>query len=309
MAIRKWNKIAISAKIEAAPGTDAAPTAALNAMQVSDVKLQPLAGEEVKRDLLRPYFGDQGSLLVGNYVELEMSVELTGAGAAGTAPAYGPLLRGCGMAETLVANTTATYLPASGSQETLTIYPYLDGVLHKMVYVRGTYKLEIKPKAIPKITFTMRGLLGGTSDIVAPAAVYTMWKDPVAASKTNTTFALHGVSAPVESLSIDIGNTIEARHLIGAESIEITDRAVKGEVVIQADLLAVKDWYGVALATTKGSMSLVHGLTAGSIVELAAPKVQIGRPSIDKTQGIINTTLPLMLTPNTGDDEFSLIVR
>lgn len=307
---RYWNKLAILAKIETVAGTDATPTGAANAMVMSDVKLTPLEGEEISRDLILPYFGDQGIMLAGTYVTLEGSVELAGSGTAGTAPAYGPLLRACGMAETIVATTSVTYLPASAAQESMSIYVNLDGVNHKMLMARGTFKLDLKPKAIPKIAFTFTGLIGTIADTALPTLTRTAWKDPIPVSKANTpTYSIHGINLVAESLSLDLGNTVEPRHLIGAESVVITDRKSKGEAVVEAATLATKDWFATALAGTKGALSVIHGTAAGNIVALSAPAVQIGKPSYGQTQNVTNLTLPLRFTSSAGDDEISIVVR
>lgn len=48
---------------------------------------------------------------------------------------------------------------------------------------------------------------------------------------------------------------------------------------------------------------------AGNIVEIEAPAVQIGQPTYGNTQGVLNTSLPLTMTPVTGDDEIVIRVR
>ncbi|HQS08719.1 MAG: hypothetical protein B7Y12_02180 [Rhizobiales bacterium 24-66-13] len=310
MAKRFWRKLAATAKIETTYGTDAVPTGAANAIQLNDVSLTPLAGEEKTRDLLTAYYGHQGVLLVGDYVELQGFVELAGSGTAGTAPAYGPLLRACGLAETTVATTSVTYAPASAGQEALTLYLNLDGVNHVMLGARGTFTLALAPKEIPRLVFTFRGLLGPITALALPTAVLTAFKKPVPVSKANTAlWTLHGFAAIAESFSFDLGAQVEARHLVGDESIQITGRQATGTMVVEADTLAAKDWISIARAHTTGALAIRHGLTAGNIIEINAPAVQIGRPTYGNTQGITNYSLPLMFTPVTGDDEFAIVAK
>ena len=59
----------------------------------------------------------------------------------------------------------------------------------------------------------------------------------------------------------------------------------------------------------RGPLSVVHGTTAGNIVELAAPAVEIGKPTQGQTDGIVNYSLPLSLCPVSGLDELKLIIR
>lgn len=310
MAKRFWRKLAILAKIEVTYGTDVVPTGAANAMQMTEVSLTPLAGEEVARDLLLPYFGHQGVLMVGDYVELQGSVELAGAGAAGEVPAYGPLLRACSMAETIVEDTSVTYEPATDNPEAVSIYANLDGVNHKLLGARGTFTLNLTPKQIPRLVFTLRGLLGAIADTALPAVTLTGFKKPLPVSKVNTPgYSLHGFAAIAESFALDAGNTVETRNLIGEDSIQITNRQSTGTAVLEATTLATKDWFGIAQANTTGALDIQHGTVAGNIVDVLAPAVQIGRPTYGQSQGITNLTLPLMFTPSAGDDEFSIVVR
>lgn len=306
MTKRYFRKLVILAKIEVTYGTDPTPTGAANAMQINDVTITPLAGSDETRDLLLPYLGNQGKILVGNYVQLQFNVEIAGSGAAGTPPAYGPLLRACGMAETIVDDTSVAYEPVSSDYESVTAWANLDGVRHILLGARGTVNLTLTPLKIPRWTFQLWGLLGTITDTALPTPTLTGFVLPVPVNKTNTTLSLHGASQIAESVSLDLGNKCEPRLLIGSESIEITDRQSTGTVVVEATTIATKDWFGIAKARTRGALAAVHGIVAGNIVTIGAPAVEIGRPTYGNTQGIANYSLPLDLCPSSGDDEFAI---
>lgn len=93
----------ILAKIEGTYGVDSAPTGAANAILVRSLDVTPLDADVVSRDVVRPFLGSQGNLIAGQKVTVSMEIELAGSGTAGSAPAYGPLLRACGLAEVLTA--------------------------------------------------------------------------------------------------------------------------------------------------------------------------------------------------------------
>ena len=309
MARRLYRKLAVLAKVETEYGTSANPTGAANAMLMTEVSIVPLAGEEVSRDLYRPFLGNQGVILVGNHVTFEGSVEIAGAGAAGTAPAYGPLLRGCGLSETITAATNVVYQPVSSGFEAVTLWVNLDGVNHALLGARGNVTLSLTPKQIPHFKFSFTGLLGPIADTALPAAVYTGFKTPVEVSKANTTLSIHGYSAPGESLSIDLGNKVEPRFLIGAESIEIVDRRGTGTAVLEAAGLAAINWFDRAANRTRGALSAIHGTAPGNIVEISADAVEVGRPAYGQTQSITNVSLPLMLNSVATDDDIKITVR
>ncbi|TIU35994.1 MAG: hypothetical protein E5W28_09325, partial [Mesorhizobium sp.] len=153
MAPRFYRKLAVLAKIETVYGTDPTPTGAANAIQMTNATVNPLEGEQVSRDLMLPYLGMQGVILTGTYVKIDGEVEIAGAGAAGDAPAYGPLLRACGLAETITVGTDVQYDPVSSGFEAVTLYFNHDGVNHIALGSRGNVSFSLVPKQIPHYKF------------------------------------------------------------------------------------------------------------------------------------------------------------
>nr|WP_319388193.1 phage tail tube protein [uncultured Cohaesibacter sp.] len=309
MAVRRQKKMAALVKLETTYAEDAVPAAA-NAILFSNVTFTPLEGEEVSRDLILPYMGNQGIIITGQYARIEGDVEIAGSGAAGTAPAYDALMRACGLAQTITVDTSVEYSIVEDDQESVSIYFIQDKVQHVLLGARGTMTLSMVPKQIPHFRFTITGLLGTITDIGAMPAFGTAgWETPVSVSKANTTMSLLGWSSVAESLSIDLGWTVTPRFLIGDELILLSDRSSTGTAVVEAKSIAEIDWFTAAKDRTRGALSLVHGKVAGNIVEINAPSVEIGKPSQGETNGIVNYSLPLALCPDTGLDELSILVR
>lgn len=306
---RFWRNRAILAKLETVYGTDSAPTGMANAMQMTNVVFNPSVGQEESRDLVVPYMGHQGVMLTGSYATISGEVEIAGSGAAGTPPAYGPLLRACGMAETIDVGVDVAYTPVSSLHEAVSIYFNGDGVRHILLGARGTLTLQLTPLRIPRFAFTFSGLLGTITDTAVPTIDLTDFIRPVPVNKANTTFSLHGLAGACEGVTMDLANQIEPRFLIGHESIQQVDRQMTGSAIMEAVSLATKSWFAIAEAGTTGALAATHGTVAGNIVEFAAPAVQIGRPTYGETQRILNNTLPLMYTPTAGNDEFTITVR
>lgn len=113
-------KRVVLAKIESTYGTDAAPTGPLNAILVRSLDVSPLDADLVSRDMVRPYYGNYDQLIAGQKVTVTMEVELQSSGTAGTAPAWGPLLRACGMSETL-NGAAVTGSATGGGANTITL--------------------------------------------------------------------------------------------------------------------------------------------------------------------------------------------
>lgn len=91
------------AKIESVYGTDPTPTGAANAIQAYNINPTPIEQILVSRERVLPYKGNFDNLVAANYGGIEFEVEIAGAGTAGTAPGYGPLLRACGFGQALNA--------------------------------------------------------------------------------------------------------------------------------------------------------------------------------------------------------------
>lgn len=304
-------KRTILAKTEVTYGVDPTPTGAANAILVRNLSITPLSAENVSRDLVRPYLGASEQLIASKYVGCEFEVEMAGSGAAGTAPAYGPLLLACGFTETIVAVTSATYAPVSASFKSATIYYNVDGVLHKITGARGNVEMTINTNQIPVFKFTFTGLYNAPTDTVAPSVVYTAFQTPLAANTTNTTgFSLFSYSAAMESLSLNMGNAVTYRSLIGAEDVLMTDRQVSGSVVFEAPTIATKDFFSIALASALGALDITHGTTAGNKVQITSSRVDISNPTYSESNGIQMLNVPLTLVPSTsGNDEISIVVK
>lgn len=312
MAAKRYKrKLALLAKIETVYATDPVPTGMANAILATDVSITPMSANKVQRNLAQTYLGAQPSVLAGEHVEMKFKVEIAGAGAKGTAPGYGPLLRACGSAEVITADTKVEYSPVSGGYEAVSVYYYLDGTLYKFSGARGNATINLTPLQIPYFEFSLMGLQAAVSDAALPAQTLTGFKAPLLVSKTNTpTFSFHGYNAIAESFTFDLGQKVEQRFLIGDESMQITDRAATGSIVLEADSVAGKDWTSLIRARTQGALQIVHGVADGFIIGIDCPACEIDPLAIGDTQGILNNTLPFTAIPTAaGNDEWKITVR
>src|SRR5690348_10332001 len=132
------------AKVETTYGTDSVPTGLANAILIKNLNVTPMDATLVSRDLIRPFLGANQQLVADAHVKLDFEVEIAGAGAAGTAPGYGPLLRACGMSETILAATSVTYAPVSSLMDSVTLYFQQDGAQHSITGARGDVEITFK---------------------------------------------------------------------------------------------------------------------------------------------------------------------
>jgi len=299
----------ILAKTESTYGTDPTPTGSANAILVRNLEITPLQADTVTRDLIRPYLGNSDQLLAQTRVEVTFEVELAGSGTAGTAPAYGPVLKACGLSETVVATTSVTYAPVSASFSSVTIYFHNDGIRHKVTGCRGTFELNAEVGQIPVISFTMTGIYNAPTDESLPSPTYANQAAPLIFKNGNTSnFSIFSYSGCLQSLNFQLANEVIYRELVGCtkESL-IVNRAPAGDVVIEAPTITAKDFFAIATGSSTGSISFQHGGTAGNIVTFTTAQSDIANPSYSDQDGIQMLNLPYVAVPTSaGNDELSL---
>ena len=296
------------AKIESTYGTDSTPTGAANAIQTSDLSITPLAGPTVSRNLDRSVLGGDLQIQVGTFVELSFMVEMAGGGAVATAPAYGPLLRACGTAETVTAATSVRYDPISTAPPGLSMYFAHDGQLHKVVGARGSVALQMDPGTIPKYAFTFTGLYVAPSSTGDPTPDFAAYIVPVPVNKVNTaTFTLHETAMNVTAFSVDFANEVIYRNIIGEESVQIVDRAVVGTISFESPAISAKNWFEIARLSTLGSLNVIHGTVTGNRVIVSSPSVQLISPTYAESDGVSIISASLSLLPSSdGNDEIRI---
>jgi hypothetical protein len=298
----------ILAKTETTYGTDSTP-AGTDAVLVRSLEVTPLESDVVSRDLIRPYYGNSDQLLANTRVRCSFEVELAGSGTAGTAPRYDALLKSCAMSATIVASTSVTYAPVSSSFSSCTIVYNVDGVQHKLTGARGTVTMNCQLGQIPTLQFEMTGIYNAPTDTAQPAVTYSNQATPLIFKEGNTSgFQFFSYSGCLSMVSFNLANEIIYRELIGCtKEVLITDRKPAGEVMIEAPTIATKDYFTIALGSTTGNLTFLHGTTAGNRVTFTASQADVTQPTYSDQDGIQMLTLPYVALPTTaGNNEFSL---
>ena len=313
---------AILAKIETTYGTDSTPTEAANALLVSNVSINPLNAQNVSRDLIRPFLGGSEQLVGAANIEMSFDVELAGSGAAGTAPAYGPLLRACGFAETLTASIRAEYNLVTPVNDSVSIYYFSDGVKHIARGCRGDLSIKMGAKERPVLSFKFLGLDGGVTAATPSALTLTGFKAPSVVNELNTgdvTFGCTytaatptltgGTGYPSQGLEIALGNSVNFTPLLGGETIDITQREATGKV--QLDLTAAQEVTMMASvkANTVQSVGLMHGTVAGYKTLVFMPSAQMINPVKTDVNGKLMIGYDLRFMPLAGNDELKIVVH
>ncbi|MGN6229183.1 MAG: phage tail tube protein [Dyella sp.] len=307
MTLRAKSMLAL-AIAEVTYGVDPVPTGA-NAIVTSNAQLSPLEGSTVSRNLDRPTFGADQQLHVGVHAMLQFDVEFVGSGTLGTPPAWGKLMKGCACSETVTATTSVVYAPDTASTESLTLYFFMDGQLHKLTGARGSFQLKVESGQIPHFTFQFWGIWSTPTSTAAPTP--TGWSDfkiPTPVTFDNTQqVSLFGLASVFKTFDFDQGNQVTYFDNPGEQEVSITDRQSKGSVSILAPAISDKDYFSTAKANTLGALSFSHGTDDTLRIAFNSTQAQLLQPKYgnDNDRATIEAQLSFVPT-NAGDDEWEL---
>ena len=317
---RLIRKTVILACLELATGVDAAPTGAINALQVSNLSITPLDAKNVDLAYIRPYFGNSESLVGTASVKCSFTVSLAGSGDAAIAPAWAPLLVACANAEVagLAAPARTEFLPCTDLLQTLTIYWYDDGLLHKLLGCFGNVKLSAKSGEAPHLTFDFVGVDGGVAATANAQAVLTNWKTPAPITRANVTditlgcgyadgALVGGVKTNSTGLTLDWGNAVAFVPMLSTEAVVLTDRKMKGTMSLQLSAAQEAGFMAMVKANTSQGVGFVIGNQPGNTILLHMPAVQLTTPKKEDTSGMRMIGFDMNVLPVLGNDELRIV--
>lgn len=295
------------AKIESVYGTD--PTlAATDALAISDLDVSPLEIEVVDRELITGSLGYTAWIPGSRMSRATFSLDVAGSGVVGTAPRFGKLFRACAMSETVDPGVSVTYVPVSGSFESVALAYYADGRYHLLRGCRGSWSLEGSAKGVLKLSFTMDGLYTPPADLAVAAGDYGDHAPPVIFNAANTTpVQVHSYAACVESFSLDLANELVHRDLAGcSELIDITNRQPTGSVTIDRVTQAEYDYFAAITDQTLDVISLQHGQAAGNIFTVTMPSCNLKTLTTPDNEGFDMMAMDYCPNPVIENDEIVL---
>ncbi len=305
-------------KLETTYGTDASPDGS-NRVEVTELESQTYEGDRQARERYQQHLGGRAEVNTGPYATIQITVPLAGSGEVGVAPVYGPLLQSCKMEEIIEevdeVPVRVLYRPISDDEtaKSCTIYYIKDGRQQKITGAQGTWTLSAQRGQFPTLQFTMTGRYHRPTQIapVTPSAV--MQADELPVNNQNTEkFVVHGFNAVADSLTLELGNEVVFRNMIGDERTRITDRNPSGQLNIEAPDIPTKDYFAAAEShegVTLGPVEFEHGKTAGNIVNIAGPKVQLSSISDQDSDGVVHYQFDTRWLPDVANDELVLTFK
>lgn len=262
----RYDAVVVLAMLESTYGIDPVPTALANSILFQEVDWG-MTGEEVERPMVLPDMGNDPFSVVAEGCTLSGVVDLAGSGTPGTAPAWAPLMRACGMAATVTASTRVDYTPVSTGHESAVFYHFLDGSLHKGKGARGDFSLELMAKALPKLRFNLTALHTAPAAGTLPSPTLTAFQEPAPVEPTTTgLLAIGANNLPFSSFRYTHGNRVVRQEIPGRSRILIEERKPSMEFTVEAPDAVSPDLF--ALIGTVQVISVQHGQVAGNIIEV-----------------------------------------
>ncbi len=244
---------------------------------------------------------------ISTYIGATKTANLTASFQGGYVPA---------TTDTYVINATSkSYAPTSAfsSMSSVTLYFYYDDVLYSIVGARGTCSLDFTTGDIPKMKFSLTGMIGADPVISAPTSVNTAaFVQPLPVNAANTTqMAIDTCPVPLvlDKISFDLGNTVTYRNLVNSETVYITNRKAKGQFTIEALRPTDFDFLNAIKTATTCQLTLAHG-PEGNKVAVVGKSIQMTKYQFSDKDGIAMATIDFTMIPTgtAGNDELLIIV-
>ncbi len=180
-----------------------------------------------------------------------------------------------------------SYSPISDAFESLTLYAYFDGLLHKLTGAYGTFSIKADAGSYATAKFTFTGQYHAPTDVDTPDATQETSIPPVCELGR---LAFDSFQPVVNSFTFDQANTIVPRpDICGADGFNgtrITARKPAGTCDPEATLGATYDFWSKFAASTAFVFSLKIGNDVGNTILINAPSVQLDKLNYGDRTGL-----------------------
>jgi len=314
----KFLRFHVESPYGTAPGSWAAASAVLG-MNFE----HRIVRDVVSRDLVRPWMGGSEHLIGARVAEITFDVELAGSGTADLPPAWGPLLRGCGMAQNIFAASRVEYTPVSLDHESLSFQYIIDGIAYVSRGARGTVQFVMDAYKIGALRFKFTGFdtAANTTDVTFGASSFTAWQRPVVITDANAgdirlggTYSTGVVSGGTvlasQGLTVDLGNEVTHHPLLGGEKVIIANRDASGRMAVELTAAQEQAWRTDINTNVLATLGFNMGTTAGNRITVFAPAVQRVDPQARDLNGLHMVEAELRFLPTgDGDNEIRIVSR
>lgn len=237
--------------------------------------------------------------------------------------------------------TGTEYDPVSTAFESITLYMYFDGVLHRMTAARGTFTVEGTGGELANFSFEFTGNFEKVTDVAIPSAIFETQipvqvelaqlvvnqdvdasgprpQDPEAdvAPVCDSYFdQINGSTNELcaASFSFDLGNNVVPRECINEadafKGVIITSREPTGSIDPELELVATHDFWGLLSTADVLGWHVKVGTIRGNVVRFDSDSVQYNGLSYADRDGLRVLEVDLRFSgsaPAFEDDEIKI---
>lgn len=200
------------------------------------------------------------------------------------------------------------YTPISSAFESLTLYLYRDGLLHKLTGARGNVSMQATGGQYAQFTFTFTGDYVAITDAALPSATYETQK-PVQVELANLTIDDFDDFAAAE-FTFDQQNDVQIREDVNSENAYagalIVGRAPTIGFNPEAVLEATHPVWARLAAGTEMAFRAKIGTTKGNVVRFVSPNVQYTNVQYGDRNSILTYDITLNCARVSGNDEVKI---
>lgn len=312
MSLEPFKQRALLLKVETTEGTDAVPTAGLNAFQLFEGK-SSVTGATVERSIDRPFFSHDPFVMANLRASVEGSFEIVPPSTPGDVTlgiaSVDALLQIGGTARTLTVGPPGKtrYNPISSAIPSGTAYWYHAGTFRKVLGARAALSgISMEIGNYLKGQAKIEGSYVDVTEDTVSGLVYTSFATPRVASTESMALTVNSVAVEGKALSLDFGSEQKTIEHTEARVNRITDRRSTFTSRFYRPSLASFDPWAIWRAGTIVPIIGTHLEADGrsTVLTVRAQIEAVNEVDIDGDYGIEVTGR--CIASSSGGDEFLL---
>lgn len=299
-----WKQRLIREVLETTSGT-AEVTAATDAILCREVTFNLLDADYNEQDFLTGQEGAQTEDLNNVRAGAQYQVEAAPPAAPETAPAYAHLLQSSAMTMgTDELDTIFTPTPVGTEIPSCTQQLRNGAQMQTVVGVRGSFGFTAEVNRKAYFSFTRQGQYQAPTAFVGAAHDFTSWPRGLDCNPENMfAFTLGGTKLCATSFSFTDGRNPKVNEYMNCVGTKLTPRMFTGSMTVKHPDFATKDLISMVKDVVTEPLIFTLGKTAGSILTITAPKVQIKAPTEQEIDGDLGLRLDLRFLPSPANDD------
>lgn len=278
-----------------------------DAVLVQDLDVQMIEAQTSDRNNITGYMGAQGAVTTQRKITASFGVELAGSGTPATPPKWGTILLGCGFAEVVGASDVA-YTPVGESFSSLAMLYRIGKVQQRLNGSRGKVVINLDQGTIPSLKFNTESLYEDpTVEVAALSGIdLSAFKTPVGVTDVATEVSFLGSPVKMKKLSIDPGIEVAFEAHTEGESVEIGNRKGSVSLSFRTDEQELVTMIQNGSNNVEGALVATHGLTAGNILTIDVPNVQIKTAKVSWDGDFANIDVVADIRPLSANTDLSI---